>query len=328
VKRFSLHFTVPLILTLVVMTGCGSSSTGANKGTTPTANPVASAIATPRIPPTATVSGGTTAAVVNGVKIPMSSFRTILTLLQRESVSQPGITTKALAKRTMDIIVTNEVVHQYAAGHNLAATDAAINAQIAAAEKQAGGLAAFNKRLAQVGLTLESFKPLVRSGIEQHNVASRVTPLQAAHVRHILVATSKHKPPRTDAAARTLANTLFGQIQHGGNFAALARKYSDDTGSGKQGGDLGTFCVGVGLMVPEFDRASATLPPNHPQIVHTTFGYHIIEVLSRGPAAPNQCAQGAQQGAPPARAENTLAFQTWVKARVKRAHVQRIAQAA
>jgi hypothetical protein len=148
-------------------------------------------------------------------------------------------------------------------------------------------------------------------------------------VRHILIATTQHKPPRTDAAAHALAKQLLAQVQHGGNFAALAKKYSDDTGSGKLGGNLGSFCTGLGFMVPTFDQAAATLPVNHPAIVHSQFGYHIVEVLSRGLARPGQCiSPSATAGTLPYQDEQTLAFHTWVTKQVKTARVQRIARVA
>ncbi len=65
----------------------------------------------------------------------------------------------------------------------------------------------------------------------------------------------------------------------GGDFALLAKSESNDTGSGENGGDLGSF--GHGQMVPEFDQAAfAAKPGEVTPVVKTQFGYHIIKVES------------------------------------------------
>src|SRR3712207_8811367 len=58
------------------------------------------------------------------------------------------------------------------------------------------------------------------------------------------------RPPRSTLFPYT---TLF----RSSDFAELARKESDDTVSGSQGGDLGAFTKGQ--MVPEFDQVAFSL---------------------------------------------------------------------
>lgn len=63
-------------------------------------------------------------------------------------------------------------------------------------------------------------------------------------------------------------------------FAAYAKKYSQDTNSAKQGGDLGFFAKDK--MVKEFADAAFKAKPNTiPDVVKTQFGYHIIMVTDR-----------------------------------------------
>jgi parvulin-like peptidyl-prolyl isomerase len=318
--------TLALLIVLVLaVVGCGSSASSSSSTATPAASPVA----TSRPVPTPVVTGGDTAAIVNGHTIPMSSFRVLLGLAVRQAGNQPGVTARSLAGQTMTQLIDDEIVREYAAAHGLLVTDAAVAARIKSDEKQFGGQAGLTKQLSQVGLSFADYAALVRTAAQRHKVAHAVTPLQAAHVRHILIATTQHKPPRSDAAARALAQHLLTRIRHGASFAALAKTDSDDSGSGKQGGDLGSFCTGIGVMVPSFDQASATLPLNHPAIVHSQFGYHIIEVLSRGAAKPGQClSPSASPGTPPIQDEQSSAFQKWVTAQVKAAKVRRIARVA
>lgn len=63
-------------------------------------------------------------------------------------------------------------------------------------------------------------------------------------------------------------------------FAAYAKKYSQDPGSAKQGGDLGFFAAD--RMVPEFSKVAFSAKPDTvSDVVSTQFGYHIILVTDR-----------------------------------------------
>ena len=63
-------------------------------------------------------------------------------------------------------------------------------------------------------------------------------------------------------------------------FAEYAKKYSDDPGSAKQGGDLGFFPKEA--MVPEFAKVAFEAKPDTiSDVVKTQFGYHIIYVQDR-----------------------------------------------
>jgi len=73
---------------------------------------------------------------------------------------------------------------------------------------------------------------------------------------------------------------LKKKLDAGGDFAALAKSESDDTGSGAMGGDLGAF--GRGQMVPEFENAAFSQPIGKvSDPVRSAFGYHLILVESR-----------------------------------------------
>jgi peptidyl-prolyl cis-trans isomerase D len=105
---------------------------------------------------------------------------------------------------------------------------------------------------------------------------------ERVHVRHILIKTTD----KSDAEKKQLlakAQDILKQVKNGGNFAELATKNSDDPGSAAKGGDLGW--VVKGQMVPEFEKACFSLKPAEiGDIVTTTYGYHIVQVLEREPA--------------------------------------------
>ena len=100
--------------------------------------------------------------------------------------------------------------------------------------------------------------------------------------RHILVMT-QGKPDGDKAKLKAKAEDLLKQLKGGADFAELAKKSSDDTGSAVNGGVLAPFVRGQ--MVPEFEKYafSGKISDISP-IVETNFGYHIIQVTGKEPA--------------------------------------------
>ena len=100
--------------------------------------------------------------------------------------------------------------------------------------------------------------------------------------RHILIGTmdpQTRQPTMADSTAKKLADSIYTAVKGGADFTLMVFKYSTDNGSKLKGGDLGTF--GYGAMVPEFNDYSFTHAPGSIGLVHTQFGYHIINVESQ-----------------------------------------------
>jgi peptidyl-prolyl cis-trans isomerase D len=84
----------------------------------------------------------------------------------------------------------------------------------------------------------------------------------------------------SDADAKALAEKALDQLKAGADFATLAKKVSEDTGSAAQGGDLG--CLQPGKLPPELDAAVFALEPGATsELVKTQFGYHVIRLVSK-----------------------------------------------
>jgi peptidyl-prolyl cis-trans isomerase D len=67
------------------------------------------------------------------------------------------------------------------------------------------------------------------------------------------------------------------EITEGEDFAGMAEDYSEDVGSGKDGGNLGWF--GKGAMVAPFEQTAFSLEPGEmSEPVKTQFGWHLIKV--------------------------------------------------
>jgi hypothetical protein len=272
----------------------GAASPAATATLAPVPTPVPTNTPIPMPAPPTSKQG--VAAVVQGQVVPMDLYATFVHIdgntLQtgstdpntNQTTPPVDLTTAAGLKQfhqkeksDLDTLIQTYAAIAYAKQHNLVATEKAIQAQLNTYYSQAGGKAAFAKRLTEVGFTEATFHTYIANGITEqnvYNVVSKNAPADGKIVRHILVAT------KDKALADKLAKEL--QADHGSDFAALAKKYSTDTGSASQGGSLGV--VTKGQMVPAFDKAVfSTL--KYGQIsdpVKSQYGWHIIEVLGPG----------------------------------------------
>src|SRR5262245_54572915 len=110
-----------------------------------------------------------------------------------------------------------------------------------------------NKILSQIQVTPEDLKTYYDLHQDQYRVPEEVK------VSHILI---KTPAPGADGKvddkgveeARKKAEDVLKQLKGGAKFEDLAKKYSEDPGSGKQGGDLGW--IGRGRTVPEFEKTA------------------------------------------------------------------------
>ena len=100
--------------------------------------------------------------------------------------------------------------------------------------------------------------------------------VEQTHARHILI---KVNELVSEADAKHKLEGLYERIKNGGNFAELARLFSQD-GSASKGGDLGWIYPGD--TVPEFERAMNELKLGEvSKPIQSPFGFHLIEVLER-----------------------------------------------
>ncbi len=119
--------------------------------------------------------------------------------------------------------------------------------------------------------------PFVTSNNELAIAKVLETPTEElAWVRHILISNNT----RTDERAKEISDSLVSVIKKENNFAQLVPIMSEDPGSKENGGEYKWFKQG--MMVPTFNDASFNGAIGDIQLVKTTYGYHIVEVLGRG----------------------------------------------
>ncbi|MEK4707136.1 peptidylprolyl isomerase PrsA [Bacillus sp. FSL R10-2780] len=152
--------------------------------------------------------------------------------------------------------------------------------QVDAAKEQMGDK--FKVALEQVGLKNEDelkerMKPeialekAIRATVTDKDVKDNHKP--EMKVSHILVKDEK------------TAKEVKEKINNGEDFTALAKQYSEDTGSKEQGGEIAGFAPGQ--TVKEFEEAAYKLDAGQvSEPIKTSFGYHIIKVTDKKELKP------------------------------------------
>ncbi len=115
---------------------------------------------------------------------------------------------------------------------------------------------------------------------DQHRDEYRVP--DQVNVRHILIKTPLPGPdgkvdPKGVDEARKKAEDVLKQLKAGANFADLAKKYSEDVSSAKDGGSLGW--IQRGRFPAEVDKAVFALPKGGTsEVIDTGSGFDIVRV--------------------------------------------------
>jgi len=166
--------------------------------------------------------------------------------------------------------------------------------------------------------------PIIRSPNGFHIIklvakkgGASIPAVQQTHARHILI---KVNEVVSEAEAKRKLQAVKERLDHGGDFAELARLYSQD-GSAPKGGDLGWMYPGD--TVPEFERGMDALKINEvSQPIQSMFGWHLIQVLERR-------VQDVSDDRKRALARNALrerksdeAYQDWLRQLRDRAYVE------
>jgi peptidyl-prolyl cis-trans isomerase D len=121
-----------------------------------------------------------------------------------------------------------------------------------------------------------------------------------AWVRHILI---KIDATRSEEEAKAMCDEIMAEIKEKDNFVEKVQTVSEDPGSLPTNGEYKWFAEG--RMVPEFNDASFNGPIGQLQLVKTTYGYHIVEVLGRADRVVPKLAVVSKVVKP---SENTLKF--------------------
>lgn len=102
------------------------------------------------------------------------------------------------------------------------------------------------------------------------------------HARHILIQAPQDAPKEVQDKAEAAIRSIAAEVRKG-DFAAVAKKRSQDPGTAPSGGDLPWFSRG--MMVKPFEDAVFALKPGQiSEPVRTQYGWHIIKLEASRPA--------------------------------------------
>jgi parvulin-like peptidyl-prolyl isomerase len=210
---------------------------------------------------------------------------------QKRPFPKPGsVEYEQLKSQAITFLLQRAEFEQEADDMGIEVTDEEVDKRIKQLKKQFYGNSdeRYQKTLKEQGLTEEQARAEVRSQLISEELFKNVTEdvkvsreeikqyynshasqyqtPESRDVRHILV------------QKKQLADQLYGQLRDGGDFKALAKRYSKDPGSAANGGKL---TISKGQTVPQFDKKAFELKKNEiSKPVKTQYGYHIIQALT------------------------------------------------
>ena len=251
---------------------------------------------------------GEKAAVVNGVVITRAHFDKELKVhLERVSRQGQQISDEQindLKKDVLEGLIEREILYQESQKAGIKVPDQKVEDQMAGIKKRFPNEEEFKKALASMGLTEEEVRAQIQRGLSireliDQKVANKIVVTdeetkayydgnpklfkqpEQVKASHILIKVEPTADDAAKAAARKNFQDIRKKLTGGGDFAELAKEYSEGP-SAPKGGDLGYFRRGQ--MVKPFEEAAFSMKINEVSgLVETRFGYHLIKVYDKKP---------------------------------------------
>ena len=240
-------------------------------------------------------------AYVNGEAISRDDLETAVGELEaRAGQPVPAEQRDGVIRGVLDQLINYRLLLQESLSRKVTVTEAAIDARMAEIRAQFPSEEAFAQTLALRQMTPETLRTDARQGMQVDAMlvaelaATPATPEQVTQfyeqnpaefqegervrASHILIGFPQNADAAAKEQARVRAAAILSEVDAGNDFAALAKQYSEDPGSGANGGDLGYF--ERGQMVGPFEQVAFSLAPDQTSdLVESPFGYHIIRVI-------------------------------------------------
>jgi peptidyl-prolyl cis-trans isomerase C len=302
------------ILLVAVMAGCskGPHPAAEGVGAAAVAAPAGGAIpasASPQTEPAIKPVPAEIPAVVarvNNEDISKSDFENAVRNLESSARSPvPPTERDRVYRRVLEELIGYKLLLQESRARKVVVPDADLDARMGEVQKQFPSEDAFKKMLEARSITVQQVRAelkneLVVNRLIESEIASKVVVRgdeidsfyqkntkqfqvpEKVRASHVLIGVPAGADAPAKAAAMTTATTVLKKARAGGDFAALAREYSQDPGTAASGGDLGFF--EQGKMVGAFNEAAFKLAKGEiSDVVETEFGYHIIKVTDKQP---------------------------------------------
>jgi foldase protein PrsA len=278
------------------------------------------------------------AAVVDGAAIPMDTLNAQVKAARPASAQPDPAQAVSSAREALQGLIVAQVVLNGAKQEGVTVSDTEVDARLEQIRQQVAAQGQnFEAALAQRNLTVAVLRDQLRVQVAAEKISAKLVPGKGddelltslgkrkadflqLRVRHVLV--------RDQATARKVKSQLEG----GGDWAALAKRYSIDPGTKEQGGDLGFQSKGA--TVAPFEKAAVALagkgsckgrtsgdcasPIGGP--VKTQFGWHVLQVT--GVRLPPLDENLRNQLDPSLQPRRQKAVQDWFTQRIKAASIE------
>ncbi len=254
---------------------------------------------------------------VNGKIILLSDLRNQMAMLRSlKNKNSANIMEENITERkVLQMMIDEKIMTHYARESNITIKESEIDKAVENV-KTANGLTdkTLISALEHQGVTLEKYRETLRNqmliqritsfeitGVNvtddevkdyyEQNINEFMTQ-EKVRMSHIAIEAPESAGPAKSGRARTKIQSIMNEIQNGAEFAALARKYSQDA-SAENGGDLGWFLKG--RMLPAFEKIAFAFKKGEVGgPIRTPYGFHLIKVTDRVEPEPIPLKQAAE----------------------------------
>jgi len=193
-------------------------------------------------------------------------------------------------KQALEVQIRDHLLRREAARLHVTVGDDAVAARLAQVKASVGGLSALRSSLSSVGLSLDSYRQVVRDGLLAQAVAARKFPGAAPSQAQVRAFYRAHRGDLTTPAAlrlgeivvktKSLGQAVRERLRLGYSFAEVARAYSMNPETAAPGGVLGW--VATSSLPAPLARALASTPRGVVVGPIEAVGvWHVLKVLDR-----------------------------------------------
>ena len=246
-----------------------------------------------------------TVAKINDVKISKDEYKKTEDFLYATGTIESKDKSNQVNSDILSFIIDNEVVYQAAQEEGIKVKDFEVNEKFNNIKETIDENPAYKEKLKEAGINEEFLKKQVKKDLvvskykenflkdikisdkeikSYYEIHKDEFKIQEVRASQILISTlddeNKQVSKEEKEKLKTKAEKLLNKVNNGEDFNKLAKKYSDDKNSGKDGGDLGFFSkedknIDFTKEVFKLDKEK------NAALIETSYGYHIVKITDK-----------------------------------------------